>query len=642
MTKSRDNKQAIRAYMRAHGVNYTTAKRALREQATRTGFTADQIAASSRIEQDSDLVFVPFTDGQQPATDLTVDLTSGPGIVPDEWHLDKTTTGDPDEGRDEDGYALTVRRAPVYLDPHLHRDDLTRFPHVHDLNGTCLTNRHRELCDVPAGTTPARPTVAAITAAFARDHTANGSEVPVFMDTIKATMADQTRAHHIHDLTGRCVKNRTGNFCDTPPGNARVAIGVDPDHEYVHTVIHTLNGPTLTDGLSTDEPGIDLGADFNASPEAAARAITGEPIPDGATIRRWQETARLPDTGERVPALVTHVLYPADENGHRKETTTRTLLPADPMPTGVLVTDEAWALMPHQQPSRRNNLKKALATGKQDVLNAHLREHAPGPHIDDLHAALEQLASLELELREHTDDPESPVTYEMLRHAILATTTHGTRWGGGKWHPTAADVCRSYLLAVKVTTSEDTPEVDGQYRVQPEDLAGVLEAVADDDATLDEAAHGTAADADDIAEELLILANELCKPATTPGQPSSTGDDTHYLVVTEGARHIDRCYTIDCTTPTKGRGSCEGWEECDQCSFLGADEWDAILDTGTAHGVEHIMLSTGPAIATGQCALQAFPEAWEESDAILNLPPGRYAINSKWEDEYCTIWLRTH
>ena len=573
MTKSRDNKQTIRAYMRTHDVNYTTAKRAITKQASRKAALRATIRAAINENDTATGSAEPETSTPSPRVAIGVDLTGRCVCAPDEQHAG-------------------------------HRDDcperLKAFP----------------------------PRTA--------DEAAGIVHPPVTLDMTRAPFTERVRHPHIHDLDGRCAKNRNGNSCATTTSSPRVAIGVDPDPNYVHSVIHTLNGPALTGGLGTGEPVTPSAADLLRT---AARATNAESFPDGATVRLWQATALDPNTGQRVPTVVTQVRHPADETGHHK-ITTHTALNAQLDPNQhvmSVLTDE-----PVPTPSRRDNLKAALRTGNEDTLNAHLRAHAPGPHIDDLHAALEQLADLELELREHTDDPETPVTYEMLRHATQATTTHGTRWGGSHGIPSAADVCRAHLLG---TPRTDGPYTDDPYTVWPEDLAATIEAVADDDAILAAAAEGTTASTDDIAEELLILANGLCKPAPTPSQPSNTSDKDHYLVVTDGDRYVNRRYKVECTTPApltgKRASSCEGWEECPQCALLGADQWDTILDTGTAHGIEHIMLTNGPATPTGQCALIAFPEAWEESDAIHNLPPGRYAINHTWDDEYATLWLRT-
>lgn len=768
MTKSRDNKQAIRAYMRTHGVNYTTAKRAL---AARPRLTAAQVAESSRIAQEADdntaLGPISYADDTNTAAPLVKNTAhaDSTGTCPDcghgtsdgrlacdpncpqGRHLDKSPT------RDRDGYALTIRRAPVYLDPYLQRDALGTFPHVHDLNGTCIHNRGRDLCQQPLGETPPRPTVAAITAAYARTGSVDArSALPVFIDPTKATSADQTRAQHLHDLNGRCLKNRNGHFCSNPQINLLHDLNTHLKVRGPRTgddagKIHTINKPqpkTRTNRNRNRVDGLDHGSDhapmnptfivdeawhatndnyisrnlilddtpterdttnqvasllglashtvatthtvhLDAQPAtikdltvdsrgriidrptpgsdgSAAGDPTEQPLPDGATVRQWYATTIDPETGDRVPTLFTQTRYPTDEHGRRREVITQTPI------TGDLDTDTTWKAIA-DVPTRRDELKAALKTdtkatrkpeGKpvtDDALNSHRRAHAPGPAPADIQSALEQLADNELALREHTSDPETPVTYEMLRHAILATSTHGETWGGSKWNPTAADVCRSYLLGVHVTTSTpdstDTPDVDGQHEVHPEDLAGLLTMLADDELTLDEAAEGTAVTADDIAEELLILATRLGEPSPSTTDPKAdvsprTDDHRHYLVVHEPttAHHRGR-HTIDCTTPPANLaldGSCEGWEECGTCrqSDLDDDTYDDLYDTGTLHGVEHINLGFGPAIRTGKCALQAFPEAWEDSDAILNLPPGRYAINSTWEDEYCTIWLRTH
>lgn len=289
-------------------------------------------------------------------------------------------------------------------------------------------------------------------------------------------------------------------------------------------------------------------------------------------------------------------------------------------------------------------LKAALATGSEDIINAVLRTNAPGPDPWDLGYGYLTLAHNEATLTEHTSDPESPITADLLRLGLHACGTHGHHRGGSRWFPPAHQIIRAALLARPAD----------QHPVDPTDLAGTLEALAEDHDALTETAREHGIEADYLAEGLLLLAHDLTQPQ--PKVTPSTGPYHLLHVEAETLNDIDRqgmsvedladyrfapdrTYTITCPglTPT-----CEGWEECDQCRFLTDEELDAVegAGEGVLHGVEHMHLHFGWATATGECSLHRFPDAWIDSATDLDLPPGTYAINFEW-DETCMLYLIT-
>ncbi len=111
------------------------------------------------------------------------------------------------------------------------------------------------------------------------------------------------------------------------------------------------------------------------------------------------------------------------------------------------------------------------------------------------------------------------------------------------------------------------------------------------------------------------------------------GDDQLRREIDRDRRNI----SMECPGVTS---ACEGWIECqeDHPEDLGED-------TDVAHGVEHQHFWFGWGVETGQCSLSAFPDSWIDSATDIadynKLGPGRYPIDSDWDEEYATVTLIT-
>lgn len=278
------------------------------------------------------------------------------------------------------------------------------------------------------------------------------------------------------------------------------------------------------------------------------------------------------------------------------------------------------------------------------------------PDPDDLTCALVALSRDELVMGEHTNDPESPVTDNLLRLAVHAAGTHGAH-RPSKWQRNAHEVCRSALLGLEITAGPETLNVDGQYPVDPADLAAALHQLADDDMALTEHATEHGFHELHLWEALTRLAKELEEPL--PPLPDRLANriphPAHYLTIKATKLSAEECadltaeeigeyradpdreFEMDCPGITQAH--CEGWEECSICSHsLTEADIEEREQTGIVHGVEHQSMSYGWSTAMDVCSLQAFHDAWQDSATDLNLPEGRYAVGFDW-DEVCYLDL---